>query len=136
MKFQTQWRRDHSKDGEVNTLPSMTRPDESMSIIEIVNRFAKGLPLGGQKNPVYNGEDSGIPDNWDKMDLSEQMAFKEEHLAKIAELQKEREDQINRRGKYATQPAPNEDDQTTEENQQPAPSAGRKNFKNENEDKS
>lgn len=44
--------------GEVNTQPSKTIPDQSMSIREIMKRYASGLPLGGQRVPMYDeGED-------------------------------------------------------------------------------
>jgi len=46
--------------GEVNTLPSMTIPDQTMSIRTIVDRYAKGLPVTSF-TPIYEGEDY-IPD--------------------------------------------------------------------------
>lgn len=61
---------DHTKVvGEINTLPSETVPDQSMSIPELIDRYVKGLPLTGEKVPVYDGEDD-VPD-FSKMDLSE-----------------------------------------------------------------
>jgi hypothetical protein len=47
--------------GEVNTLPSMTIPDQTMSIRTIVDRYTRGLPVTGF-TPVYEGEDYYIPD--------------------------------------------------------------------------
>jgi hypothetical protein len=47
--------------GEVNTLPSMTIPDQTMSIRTIVDRYAKGLPVSAF-TPIYEGEDFYIPD--------------------------------------------------------------------------
>ncbi len=47
--------------GEVNTLPSMTIPDQTMSIRTIVDRYTRGLPVTGF-TPVYDGEDHYIPD--------------------------------------------------------------------------
>lgn len=47
--------------GEVNTLPSMTIPDQTMSIRTIVDRYTRGLPITGF-TPVYEGEDFYMPD--------------------------------------------------------------------------
>lgn len=47
--------------GEVNTLPSMTIPDQTMSIRTIVDRYAKGLPVSAF-TPIYEGEDFYMPD--------------------------------------------------------------------------
>jgi hypothetical protein len=47
--------------GEVNTLPSMTIPDLTMSIRTIVDRYAKGLPVTAF-TPIYEGEDFYMPD--------------------------------------------------------------------------
>lgn len=46
--------------GEVNTLPSMTIPDQTMSIRTIVDRYARGLPVTSF-TPIYEGEEY-IPD--------------------------------------------------------------------------
>lgn len=117
-KFQTQWKR-HQVEGESSTKPSQTVPDQSMPIIEIMRRYASGLPLGGMKNPVYQGEESGIPPNWDKMDLSEKMDFKEQNLERINDMRQDLQAQANKTGKYKPK------ESTPKENQQPAPSAGR-----------
>lgn len=42
--------------------PSMTVPDQTMSITELLDRYAKGLPLDGQKVPIYRGDDDDMPD--------------------------------------------------------------------------
>jgi hypothetical protein len=47
--------------GEVNTLPSMTIPDQTMSIRTIVDRYARGLPVTAF-TPIYEGEDFYMPD--------------------------------------------------------------------------
>jgi len=46
--------------GEVNQLPSMTIPDQTMSIRTIVDRYSRGLPVSAF-TPVYEGEEY-IPD--------------------------------------------------------------------------
>jgi len=59
---------------EVNRLPSMTVPDQSMSIKELVTRYAQGLPLEGERVPIYNGEDDDMPD-LTHMDLADREAY-------------------------------------------------------------
>lgn len=43
--------------GEINTAPSRTIPDQSMTVREIINRSNKGLPITGVKVPMYNETD-------------------------------------------------------------------------------
>lgn len=50
-----------NKDYEVNTLPSLTIPDQNMSIREIIDRYSRGLPVTSF-TPVYEGEDFDLPD--------------------------------------------------------------------------
>ena len=47
--------------GEVNYLPSMTIPDQTMSIRTIVDRYTRGLPVTGF-TPIYDGEEFYMPD--------------------------------------------------------------------------
>jgi len=47
--------------GEVNNLPSMTIPDQTMSVRTIVDRYTRGLPVTGF-TPIYDGEDFYMPD--------------------------------------------------------------------------
>lgn len=59
---------------EVNTQPSCTIPDQAMSIKEIMDRFARGLPMKGNI-PIYEDQETldqadGI--NFETLDLSEQ----------------------------------------------------------------
>lgn len=55
--------------------PSMTVPDQSMSVKEILDRFAKGLPIDGRKVPLYEGE-TNMPD-LRGLDLAERQALYE-----------------------------------------------------------
>lgn len=51
---------------------SQTVPDQSMTVSQLVKRFASGLPLSGVKVPLYEGEDAlfaGI--DFSKLDLAE-----------------------------------------------------------------
>lgn len=56
--------------GEVNYAPSLTVPNESMSLRELMERYARGLPLTrSNRTEVYHGEEE-MPD-LQRMDLSE-----------------------------------------------------------------
>lgn len=56
-RFNNQW-------GAFKVIPepgggkSMTIPDQSMSIQELLRRFRAGMPLEGQRVPLYEGEDA------------------------------------------------------------------------------
>lgn len=61
---------------KVFTQPSQTIPDQTMSLQTILERYAKGLPVGGMKNPIF--EDSDIDDyipDPKTMDLAERQQF-------------------------------------------------------------
>lgn len=49
--------------GERNLLPSMTIPDQSMSLQEMIDRFVHGIPVNAAKVPFY------APDDFDDDDL-------------------------------------------------------------------
>ena len=103
---------------EVNNLPSETVPDQSMSMSEIMRRFASGLPIAGAKVPIYNGEED-LPD-LSRMDLAEQQEFMDQTKDEITDLknrfakeqnirkQKEKEEQERKR-KYEDQQIPFEE---------------------------
>lgn len=54
---------------EENTMPSMTVPDQTMSVAELLDRHRRGLPVHGDLHPIYHGEEE-MPD-LRRMDLSE-----------------------------------------------------------------
>lgn len=62
--------------GEVNNEPSMTIPDQTMSIRTILERHSRGLPVGGSLD-VYYDEDDTMPD-YRTLDLSEIADLKQE----------------------------------------------------------
>ena len=47
--------------GEVNNEPSLTVPDQTMSMRTILERHSRGLPFTDGKEPIYHGEDEFIP---------------------------------------------------------------------------
>lgn len=85
MKFKTQWNaKEFPKDRETNDLPSLTLPDQTMSMRTILDRYARGLPIGGHKTPIYNG-DEDLPE-LDHMDLAERQELLERNKERIQEL--------------------------------------------------
>lgn len=65
------------------TQASQTIPDQSLTMRQLFDRYAKGLPLEA-KDPVYYGEDDEIPD-FKKMDLTEIDEYKKNLSADIEE---------------------------------------------------
>ena len=51
------------------TQPSMTVPDQTMSIRTILERYSRGLPIGGRLDEYYD-EDDTMPD-YKTLDLTE-----------------------------------------------------------------
>lgn len=94
MKFKTQFNAEPSK-GEVNTQPSQTIPDQSLSVKEIMRRYASGLPLEGQRVPLYEGEEEATPD-FANMDLAEREQWQRDLRAELDEtnqkIQSDREE--------------------------------------------
>lgn len=83
---------EREKNYRVFTQPSQTVPDQTMSIKEILERYAKGLPIGGGLEPIYEEEDTnGInPRTLDLVDLQE---IKEYNKNNIEELKKKFENE-------------------------------------------
>lgn len=68
---------------EMNHLPSMTIPDQSLKIKEILIRYARGLPMHtSAQTPVYNGE--GYLPDFKTMDISEIADMREFMKQKIS----------------------------------------------------
>jgi len=73
-------------DNEVNNQPSQTVPDQSMSVRELITRYASGLPLGGSKEPIYEGEDGdGIDPR--RLDLAERQELEIQARQELAEIE-------------------------------------------------
>lgn len=122
MKYKTQFtHREFKHDNEVNTQPSMTVPDQSLSVKELMERYAKGLPLEGEKVSYYHGEEF-VPD-LKKMDLSEIDDLKAQNAENIINMQKD----IQAKRKSAAEKKQRElweKEQKEKESTPPAASAG------------
>lgn len=77
--------------GQGNFGESKTVPDQSMTLRELLIRYAKGLPLEGAKTPIWEGEE-GFDVDPEKLDLAEREELAEkarEELKAINERVKE-----------------------------------------------
>jgi hypothetical protein len=77
---------------KIFTQPSMTVPDQSMSIKTILERYSRGLPVGGRLDEYYDEEDT-LP-NPLTLDLAERQELAEEYKNEINEI-KSRKKVIN-----------------------------------------
>lgn len=94
---------------EKNYQPSLTVPNQSLSIKEILTRYAQGLGVDGIKVPVYNGEEDFDIDV-KRLDLAEIQELKEANYQRIADLRKEMQDGIEKtRTKFKEQEIPFEE---------------------------
>ncbi len=62
--------------GKICKTPSLTVPDQTMSIRTILERYARGLPVGG-RNDMYYDEDDTMPD-YRTLDLTEIQELQDE----------------------------------------------------------
>lgn len=86
MKFQTPYA-NHIPGQEVYTQKSMTVPDMSMTVEEIMQRFQSGRGIAFNQNMSYTG-DQWLPDV-KKMDFTEVAELAEANLARIKALEAE-----------------------------------------------
>jgi len=69
---------------KIFTQPSITVPDQSMSIKTILDRYARGLPVGGRLDEYYDEEDT-LP-NPLTLDLAERQELSETYIQEINEI--------------------------------------------------
>jgi len=87
--FQTTFHR-HEVAGEKNNLPSATVPDQTMSLRELISRYARGLPINGVKVPIYDEhpEDDDLPDPR-TLDLAEREELALQYAEELANLKEQ-----------------------------------------------
>ena len=56
--------------GQINNKPSETVPDQTMTMREILIRYAKGLPIDGEKTPLWE-DGEGYAKDPETLDLAE-----------------------------------------------------------------
>lgn len=75
---------------ERNTQPSKTIPDQSLTVREILDRYARGLPLEGVKVPIYD-EEQNLPDIR-TLDLAERQELKEQYQEQLERYKQQQKD--------------------------------------------
>jgi hypothetical protein len=76
------------KNYEKNGLPSMTVPDQTMSIRTILERYSRGLPVGGRTD-IYYDEDDTLPDPR-TLDLTERQELAEQFVKEIVDTKRKK----------------------------------------------
>ena len=89
----------HNKDEfdithEVNKQPSMTIPDQTMSMRTILDRYARGLPIGGSRDGIFDDDTEntrGInPRTLDLVDIQALQQINKEQMDEVLNAQTER----------------------------------------------
>jgi hypothetical protein len=76
--------KDFDKNYRIFSQPSMTIPDQTMSIKTILERYARGLPVGGRFDEYYDEEDD-LP-NPLTLDLAERQELEELYKFELNEI--------------------------------------------------
>lgn len=81
----------HKLKGEVNTMPSLTVPDQALSVRAILERYVRGQSVENFPG-VYTDSDL-VPDGWERMDVIERTeyarAMKDDLVSKVPKRQKD-----------------------------------------------
>ncbi len=77
---------------EIKT-PSMTVPDQTMSIRTILERYSRGLPVGGRLDEYYDEEDD-LPDI-KNLDLAERQELEELYKFELNEINNKSRKKVN-----------------------------------------
>jgi len=78
---------------EWNDEPSLTIPDQTMSLRELMDRFAKGILPDANIMPFEDGEDQGEFPNPSTLDLSEKQEIAYQYALELANLKQKFEEQ-------------------------------------------
>lgn len=97
-RFSTQYD-PHPVKGEINTKPSLTIPNEAMSIREILVRYSRGLPID-TKVPMY--EEEQLLPNVKHMDLADLQTLRE-NVAEEIQQKKTHLDKITKEAQHKKQ---------------------------------
>lgn len=85
-QFKTQYNYEEFPDaGEIIKGRSMTIPDQTLSVKELMERYARGLSLSGVKVPIYEGDEEGMPD-LEHLDLADRQLLLETAQQEIEDI--------------------------------------------------
>lgn len=97
-RFKT-WSNSKPTQGKTFSMPSMTTPDQTMSMRTILDRYAKGLPVSDGKEPIWDDDaenSSGInPKTLDLVDLQIMGMENKERISHLEKVRKEEEIMLN-----------------------------------------
>lgn len=73
--------------GKTFTMPSQTIPDQTMSIKEILNRYARGIPMDA-KTPIWddNADENDVLPDPRTLDLAERQLFADEARRELEQV--------------------------------------------------
>lgn len=99
---------------------SKTIPDQALTLRQLLDRYAKGMPLvGNPATPVYDGPDVDLPD-WKTLDLAEREDLIKNNQAEIDSIQRKLSEQ---EAKKAAKKALDEERRTQEDAEKAAKQA-------------
>lgn len=98
----TKFNYDHTRYGEINDEPSMTVPGETMSLRDMLDRFARGMALPPRPEPYYN-EQQQLP-NLNAMDLVDRHDYLQNQKQIVDSLRQQYEEENKKPD--STPPAP------------------------------
>lgn len=82
--------------GQINEQPDMTIPDQSMTLRELLVRYAKGLPLEGAKTPIWDGEE-GFDTDPERLDLAEREELAEKAREELKAISERVKDEVEKK---------------------------------------
>jgi len=82
-------REEHTRRYEVNNEPSETIPDQSMSIRTLLDRYSRGLPISGERTPIWQqGDDFNDMPDPRTLDLAERQEYADLYQQELKSLKK------------------------------------------------
>ena len=77
-------------EGIINNQPSMTVPDQTLTLRQILDRYARGLPLGGtNESPIFDEEETNEGIDIRTLDLSEVHELTQQRVNELNALKSE-----------------------------------------------
>jgi len=95
--------------GQENNEPSQTIPDQSMTLRELLVRYAKGLPLEGKRIPIWEGEE-GFDIDPQTLDLAEIEELKEKAEQELKDIGERIKQEVKEKTKKKTKTEDNKDE--------------------------
>lgn len=117
----TKYNYDHTRYGEINDEPSMTIPGDTMSLRDMLDRFARGMALPPRPEPYYN-EQQQLP-NLNSMDLVDRQDYLQNQKELVDLLRQQYEDENKKPDSNPSAPPAPDSSATTPPTPNPSPDA-------------